>query len=374
MVGNSQKLLDMYNMIGFCSIRTIKQQAKFALRNLADASDQEVIDMEQKFIDFVSREVVKMPAKKRHGIVLGSGSEANEIAILLARELTKRKIVIASNICHSSIDNTCKKLGLKLVKVDVNKLNYKVASSNLEKVIKKYADDIALINVTYGTTKFGTGEDIEHTREIERLIQKYKIRIHVDAAYGGFILNLLDENNEKNIWKKSQGFGSMTVDPHKFVGVLGCGLLLLVDKPSNGHLGTNPVYFEGNYSSLGTTRSAFAMATAVLTCSELGIEGLKRLAKKCHKDAKVINAKILELGMQTFTNIESGVIPIRLETESQLNTLVASLYDQGFKVSPIIVNFENSNPVYGIRIVVTPHKDRKTANLLRFVDELKQLI
>lgn len=362
--------IDMYNMIGYCSSKTIKEQLRFALRNLADASDMEVIQMQEDLINFMSKEVVRMPAGGGHGIILNSGSEANEIGILMAREATKKKIVIASNLCHASIDNTCKKLGLKLVKIDVDENTFKVRAAQLTEVINKHHANIALINVTYGTTKLGSGEDVEYTKELEMLVRKHNIRIHIDAAYGGMILSLLDKLDNNNPWKQSKGFESMTVDTHKFVGILGCGLLLLADDSGKDHLGKDPIYFEGNYSSLGTTRSALALATALATSKDLGISGLRSLAEKAHKDAVAVGEKIKNMDGTLVYTIESGVVPIRLKNEKQVREIIVSLNKLGFKVSPIIIQFKKST-IYGIRIVVTPNQDRCKTNLMRFLDCLE---
>lgn len=362
--------LDMYNMIGYCPEEILVGQAKFALRNIADASDTELMTLQHDLIRFLSDELIKLPSQSNGGIVLHSGSEANEVALLLAKRATGRRIVVASNLSHTSIMNSCQKLDMELVNMEVDRPGFQVSTDAINDVLRKHGNDIAVLSVTYGTTKLGTQQDFLLNEETAGLLEKFGIWVHVDAAYGGFMLSLLQR--DVPAWKTLSTLRSVTVDTHKFVGALGCGVLLLHNQDDKKHVGAEVVYFEGNASALGTTRSAYPLATAMATVRHFGISGLYELAKNCNDKAVKVADDIEALGFDLLAPIIAGVVPIALSSFQEVEYTKSSLNKEGFKVSPVIIPFASGN-LYGIRIVVTPKNTMTAATLKAFVKALKRV-
>ena len=356
----SSNLIDMYNMIGYCSTKVLQEQTSFALRNLADGSDSELVNMQNELLAFVSNDILQLNLTQGSGLVLHSGSEANETAVALAQKISGRNIVLTSILCHSSVDNACQKLGLQQIKLSIDKDNLKVDPVVLKDALKVHGANIALLNVTCGVTKLGTAEDMTFIPEIEQIILQNNLRVHVDAAYGGFVLGLSEPSALS--WLKSNGLKTVTVDPHKFVGALGCGLLLFVDHEDKFGVGEEVVYFPGNASALGTTRSAYPLATALAMIREKQFDGLRLIAIRCRTLAKEAEDRLRKHGIQLIVPAVSGVIPVKLKSNEDVDRVIATMHARGFKMSPIKI-LTNDLDIYGVRMVVTPRVETNSTNI-----------
>jgi glutamate/tyrosine decarboxylase-like PLP-dependent enzyme len=93
--------------------------------------------------------------------------------------------------------------------------------------------DIGTVVVTLGTTAIGSVDPLDH---ILALGEKYPIRIHVDAAYGGyFILASNLAPAARAAYDAIPQVDSIVVDPHKHgLQPYGCGAILFRD-PAVGH-------------------------------------------------------------------------------------------------------------------------------------------
>jgi len=360
--------LDFYNMVGYCPSRIITKCAGFSLRNLVDASDKEIMEMQNELIGYISHKLLKIK-KKATGIILHSGSEANEIAVYLAKKKTGRNIVLASNISHTSVKNACSKLGMELLAIDVNEKNFQLNQKELIKVLEEKGQEIALLNVTFGTTYFGSIEDFTFNPKVIELCQKHGIWVHVDAAYGGTIMSLLKPNFSEAYFS-SEIVCSVTVDTHKFIGVVGAGVLILTNPKLKSLIGTEATYFKGHTTALGTTRGALPIATALTMLKELGYPGLKRLASACLKKANWVGEELKKAGFELLYPVESGVVSVKLSSEKETEYWKSELFSKGFKVSPIKL-FGKHYVVYGIRIVVTPKKEMNWSNIRLFSKQFR---
>lgn len=174
-------------------------------------------------------------------------------------------------------------------------------------------------------------------------------------------------------WRKLPNIRSITVDTHKFVGALGCGVLLLPDHKDKKHVGGEVVYFEGNASALGTTRSAYPLATAMAGIKHFGTEGLRRLAQECHTKAAQLAERIELMGLKVLVPVEAGVVPVALPSLADVSDLSANLAGEGYKVSPINIYFARGN-TYGFRVVVTPKKEMTQPTLDGFAQALEKIV
>lgn len=361
----------MYSMIGICPESIFIEESGFAMRNLADASDEEAQRARAKLTRFFSERILGL--EKTKGIVLHSGSEANEIALYMARKKTGKRFVLTTNIAHSSIKNACDKLEMKILTVDAKpEKGFQADEKEVIKILETYGPNIAMVNATHGTTYFGNSEGFIFNPEVEELCMKHGIWVHVDAAYGGTILNLTGHPNAIRI-SASLVVSSVAVDTTKFIGAIGAGILMLKEAKDKKLAGHEADYFTGNMSALGTTRSAFPVATALATIEQFGIEGLRALAALCTERAKNAGKEIGENGFSMLAPIESGVVPIKCESEKELEHLMVGLLEKGFRVSPIRISGKNYS-VLGIRIVITPKKEMTDENIARFVGALSEVV
>ena len=348
--------LDMFSMFGFAPIEIAEERLPFVMRSLTNVSDKEVQDIQDSLIRACSG---ICGYKSAGGFVLVSGSESNRTAMYLAKKTTGKNAVLATNLSHSSIKNAAKELGMKIILVDVDpELGFKVNPKRLEQIIEQNKDEIALVVTTQGTTQLGHFESLSDYPSTENYW------IHSDAAYGGMVGGL---TGQKIVAKGSR---SITIDPHKFVGVLGCGLLLLPNPDDEKLIGNEVSYFRGRATALGTTRSAYPATVALSTMKMLGGEGLERLAKDCIEKAKRAEQLFREGGLKTIIPVQTGIVPIKLNSENEVRYVQTDLERKGYLVSPIEIRGTDSKnkpyQVYGIRMTVTPKPEMTQENIEKF--------
>ena len=135
---------------------------------------------------------------------------------------------------------------------------------------------VGTIVVTAGTTGLGTVDDV---RAAVALRERYGVRIHVDAAYGGFF-TLLDDLVPVESFRAIAGADSVVVDPHKHgLQPYGCGAVLFRD-PGVGRLYKHDspyTYFTSGDLHLGEislecSRAGAAAAALWLTLRSLDLK------------------------------------------------------------------------------------------------------
>ena len=111
------------------------------------------------------------------GHLTSSGTIANLEALWVARELHPEKAIAFGTDAHYTHSRMCAVLGVE-----------GVATDDLEAAAR--SGKVGTIVVTAGTTGLGHGR--RRAQRAVALRERYGVRIHVDAAYGGFF-TLLDE-------------------------------------------------------------------------------------------------------------------------------------------------------------------------------------
>jgi glutamate/tyrosine decarboxylase-like PLP-dependent enzyme len=198
------------------------------------------------------------------GHLTSSGTIANLEALFVARETHPGRGVAYSAESHYTHPRMCHVLGMKAHKVPVDATG-RMDLTALESLLSK--EEIGTVVMTAGTTSLGTIDPID---EALALKEKYGIRIHVDAAYGGFHILLAGPDGP---WQAIAECDSIVVDPHKHgLQPYGCGAVLFRD-PAVGrfYLHDSPyTYFTSDELhpgeiSLECSRSGAAAAALWLT-------------------------------------------------------------------------------------------------------------
>ena len=158
--------------------------------------------------------------QQQHGHFTAGATYSNLEALWQAREHSSNKsqIVYASAACHYSIAKACQILGLKLQTIATDEYD-RMLTSALEQACNTQAP-IAIV-LTAGTSACG---EIDPIRECINISKNYNSWSHIDAAWGG-ALALLDE--EQALINDMAAADSLCVDPHKAFGqAKPCGVLL----------------------------------------------------------------------------------------------------------------------------------------------------
>jgi len=144
-------------------------------------------------------------------------------------------------------------------------------------------DTVAIVAVA-GTTALGVVDPIE---EISEIAEENHIPLHVDAAFGGFVLPFLSELGYKMppFDFKVKGVTSMTADPHKmgFCPIPSGGILFR----KQNYMKYNSVkvpYLAGGIATQGTivgTRSGASACAIWALMKHLGRKGFREIVKNC---------------------------------------------------------------------------------------------
>lgn len=159
------------------------------------------------------------------GHLTASGTIANLEALWVARESHPEKKIAFSENAHYTHERMCSVLRVDGVKIPV----LENGDFDLDAINPK---EIGTVVVTLGTTGLG---EVEPLKQILPWAKEYDIRIHIDAAYGGFFRALKDaELAHNSAWNLMEKADSIVVDPHKHgLQPYGCGCVLFKD-PSVG--------------------------------------------------------------------------------------------------------------------------------------------
>ncbi len=168
------------------------------------------------------------------GHLTSSGTIANLEALYVARELHPGRSIAYSAEAHYTHGRMCGVLGVPGTAVEVDgsgRLDVGALAALLA------GGQIGTVVATTGTTGLGA---IDPVHEILAVARRYGVRVHVDAAYGGFFTLLAGRADRAGLapapWQAIAQCDSVVVDPHKHgLQPYGCGAVLFRD-PSVGRL------------------------------------------------------------------------------------------------------------------------------------------
>jgi glutamate/tyrosine decarboxylase-like PLP-dependent enzyme len=167
------------------------------------------------------------------GHLTSSGTIANLEALWVARELAPGKRVVHSAQAHYTHGRMCQVLGVESVGVPAS-ADGRIDLDAVERECRR--GGVGTVVLTPGTTGLGA---VDRVDEALALRERYGVRLHVDAAYGGFFA-LLARGAEALVepapFEAIADCDSVVVDPHKHgLQPYGCGAVLFSD-PAVGRL------------------------------------------------------------------------------------------------------------------------------------------
>jgi len=163
------------------------------------------------------------------GHLCGGGTMANLEALWVAGRLAPGKTVVASSQAHYTHGRISAVLGLPFETIPCDRRG----RLDLEALASRVArGDVGTVVATLGTTATGS---VDPLPEILALAARHGLRVHADAAYGGYFglaANLAPE--ARRAFDHLRGADSIVIDPHKHgLQPYGCGCVLFRD-PSVG--------------------------------------------------------------------------------------------------------------------------------------------
>jgi tyrosine decarboxylase / aspartate 1-decarboxylase len=288
------------------------------------------------------------------GWLLSGGTEANITALWIARNAAGpgRREVVLPESAHFSFSKALDLLGLRPRWVPLDEQG----RSTLDGVRRALSPRTLAMIAIAGTTELGAVDPIE---ELAELALARRVPLHVDAAFGGFVLP----------WRKSRatarplrfdlalpGVSSLAVDPHKMGMAPVAAGALLVRKAEEASAITVPSPYLSAPQNVGLlgTRASSAVAATYCALMGLGHEGYRRNVERC----VALTRRLMEGGQR------AGLVPV---VEPTLNIVAFHhpnpmavqtwMLERGWDVSAI------PRPS-ALRFVVMPHATERTVLLL----------
>ncbi|HEU5421119.1 MAG TPA: aminotransferase class V-fold PLP-dependent enzyme [Streptosporangiaceae bacterium] len=232
-----------------------------------------------------------LPAHLGH--LTTSGTIANLEALYVARELHPDAGIAYSAEAHYTHGRMCGVLGVAGTPVPVDGAG-RMDLDALDELLA--AGRIGTVVATAGTTGLGA---IDPVHAVLAVARRHGVRVHVDAAYGGFFTLLAGlgapEGLDPAPWRAIAECDSVVIDPHKHgLQPYGCGAVLFAD-PEVGrfYLHDSPyTYFTSGDLHLGEislecSRAGAAAAALWLTFRLLPPtpDGLGQVVAACRRAA-----------------------------------------------------------------------------------------
>ena len=229
-------------------------------------------ELELRTVDWVRR-LLGLP-DGWHGHIEDTASTSTLAALIAARHVTGRNVVVCSEHAHSSVEKAARMLDLELRKVEADGDQRMHADVPL--------DDAAAVVATVGTTSFAS---VDPVRELAERTHAAGAWLHVDAAYAGSAWICEEER-----WSQDgvELADSLVVNAHKWLLVPADCSLLWTARPDEfrqafslvpEYLRTpEDVYALSEYGPALGRRFRSLKLWAVLRC--YGAEGLRAIQRE----------------------------------------------------------------------------------------------
>ncbi len=292
------------------------------------------------------------------GYVSTGGTESNIQAIRAARNEAGKKdgnIVVPAS-AHFSFDKIGDLLCLEVRKAELDE-SLKVDLSSVESLLDERT--VALVGIA-GTTEYGQVDPIEQLAEmaVER-----GIHLHVDAAFGGFVLPFLEK---KYAWDFSvPAVSSITIDPHKMgMSTIPAGCLLFRGQECLSALETETYYLtKARQASLTGTRSGAAAAATYAVIMHLGREGFKEMVDYCMDLTHYLVKGAKEIGISPAIEPVMNVVTLEVPSPAKVRE---ELMKRDWHVSL------TREPNRALRLILMRHMTLENIDL--FLEDLKAVL
>lgn len=334
-----------------------KTYMKFLETNLGDPEHfKGAWELENQLLEMI-KDLLHAPLDAGGQIVSG-GTEGNLLAILVAKNLTRKKEIIVPSHAHFSFNKIASIMNLNLRVVDTSDTHV----MDVNKLKKVLSNETAAVVTVAGSTELGTIDPIE---EIGELCYNENVFLHVDAAFGGFIIPFLKElgYDLPNFDFLVNGVSTVSVDAHK----MGCsaiplGIVTVRDKRWFEDVSIDAPYVSRKkQSSLLGTRSGGPVAAAYAVIKHLGREGYKEIAGRCMETTFYTKQRLNEIGLNTVIEPVLNVLGVKVKN---LKKIIKELTEKGWHVNPV-------ERLSAFRMVMMPHITKQIID--EFIPDLENI-
>jgi len=324
---------------------------RFLSTNPGDPATYEAVaSLEERAVELLATLADHPTPTDAAGYVTSGGTEAN---VQAARSARNRHDAADVNVVvpesgHFSFHKAAELLDVELRTVPVDD-DFRARTDAVAAAVD---ESTALVVGVAGSTEYGRVDPIP---ELARIAHEAGARMHVDAAWGGFVLPFTDEE-----WSFGDAaVDTLTVDPHKFgQAPVPAGGLLARDNAALDALAVETPYLETrSQATLTGTRSGAGVAGTVAAIEALWPDGYRDAVERATANAEWLAAALGERGYDVIEP-ELPLVAAALP-ESEFD----ALREAGWKVSRTSRG--------ELRVVCMPHVTREA--LRAFVADLDRI-
>lgn len=277
--------------------------------------------IERELIKLCAEEILGAEPDSCDGYVASGGTEANLQALWVYRNELKASegveagqvALVHSEDAHYSVVKGCDLLGIQRYAVRVDPTTRQVSEgAAVEAIAAAQASGVRAVIwlLTMGTTLFGSVDDYAPIKRALRA-SGLPYRVHVDAAFGGFVYPFVHEANALTFAEPD--IGSFTLDAHKMLQApYGTGIFL-ARKGLIEHVRTQADYVQGHDYTLCGSRSGANAVAVWMILRTYGSEGGKTFLRGLIERTDVLCAGLDALGVTYFRDPSMNVVALRAE-------------------------------------------------------------
>ena len=322
--------------------------------------------IEKDLIRICAEEIFAAEPNSYDGYVASGGTEANIEAIWIYRNyfmnVCKAKqneiAIVYSEDSHYSFPKAGNLLSLSSIVFNVDENTREVLVDDLErKLVQAVKQGVKyfIVGINLSTTMFGSVDDIDKITDLLNILQ-LNYKLHIDAAFGGFIYPFTNTKNHHNF--NNPNVSSITIDGHKMLqSPYGTGIFLARKDLMQYVCTEEASYVQGKDYTLCGSRSG---ANAVCVWMILHMHGSVGWTVKMNQllDKTTSLCCILdELGVEYFRNPYVNIIAIK---SKYISPALAKQYY-------LVPDDHGENPKW-YKIVMMPHV--KQGVLDNFISQL----
>lgn len=328
-------------------------------------------EIEREALDILAIDVFGSNRSEYDGYVATGGTEANIQAMWMYRNYfmnthganASEIVLIASEDTHYSIAKGANLLMLDWVKVPVTFDNRKINTVAYEKQLieaKKQGKKYFIVFCNMGTTMFGS---VDNPEDYIYLLEKYSLtfKMHVDAAYGGFVYPFLVKDNPLSF--KNPNVSSITIDAHKMLQApYGTGIFLCRKELIENVLTREAGYIEGMDLTLSGSRSGANAIAIWMVLSTYGPNGWFEKVKVLQMRTDWLCKQLDDLTISYFREPAMNIVTIKAK---HISESLAHEFD-------LVPQKHDSDSNQWYKIVLMEHVEIEHLRL--FLERLKQTL
>ncbi|HVL49127.1 MAG TPA: tyrosine decarboxylase MfnA [Candidatus Thermoplasmatota archaeon] len=294
------------------------------------------------------------------GAFVSGGSEGNFTALrIAARRAAGRREIVLPESAHFSFDKACDYLGLVPRHARVGP-DFKV---DVDDVRRLAGPRTAAIVALAGSTEHGVVDDVPALAEVARATGA---ALHVDAAYGGFVVPFLKRLGHAlpDFDFSVEGVTTIALDPHKMgLAPIPSGVVFARDAADFRRVSTpSPYVSVERQPTLAGTRPGAAAAATWAVIEHLGVAGYTDVVKRAWETAEHLVRRLAERDLAIARAPETPIVVVPVADPVAVR---ARLRERGWYV--------NLAPLTrGVKIVCMPHVTREAVDA--FVPDLADVV